>query len=426
MSTEMYDYFKPVSTSTEQTPTVSAMVQRRSLVTAEGVRYFYERMTEVCRVLSQYAQKELPENPAFHKFQSILCADGSDINKYYDPNDPSTLVKNSKGKGWNQYHLNAVADAVSGLFMNAVLQGKAETHETGALVQMIREMTFDYTTLLLADRGYGCLNLIETIRRKPNLECVIRVKEGWINETKNLPLEEFDKEIDIHVITTQRKEDKDRLKEGLAKYLSGKSKFGKYKTSQTWDYESEVDVKFRVVRFRLESGNWETLVTTLGEEYTAEDLKQLYHVRWNGVEMPFRHLKYDTHLAQMHSKLSNSEQQEIYARLTMHNVVSCLMNIAQLIEHEEAASIATASSTAVEDGEASASVQVQMPEKRTKYVYILDRHYATHVICDYFKNANNVCFDIINAIRRNKVPVRLGRSFERNMKSIGFRSFNYR
>ncbi len=36
--------------------------------------------------------------------------------------------------------------------------------------------------------------------------------------------------------------------------LSGKSPFGKYKTSQNWDYESEVDVTFRVVRFKLDSG----------------------------------------------------------------------------------------------------------------------------------------------------------------------------
>ena len=92
---------------------------------------------------------------------------------------------------------------------------------------MIQRLNLHGISLFMGDRGYGSLNLIETIRRKENLECLIRVKEGWIYETRNLPLEELDQVMTIHFVTTQRNEDKVRFNNGTTKYSSGKSMFGK-------------------------------------------------------------------------------------------------------------------------------------------------------------------------------------------------------
>ena len=105
---------------------------------------------------------------------------------------------------------------------------------------MIHSMEYEEPALFLGDRGYACLNLLETIIRKANLDCLIRCKEGWIKEVAALPMEELDQWMTIHVITTQTNYDKERVKKGEAKYLSGISRFGKDKVSQCWDYDNPV------------------------------------------------------------------------------------------------------------------------------------------------------------------------------------------
>lgn len=397
---EIYEYFK----YTPSHPSAPALIYARSKLKAEGVEYFFKRMTEVCQTIA--SQIKDPEVAKKH-FADLLAVDGSDINVFLDPN-ADTHVKGKKGtKGYNQYHLNTIYSIYNNMFMNAVLQPKQFVHETRAAASMIREMKFASKTLLTADRGYGSLNLLETVRRVENLECLFRVKEDWITEIKALPLAELDTIITIHVITTARKCDKERCKAGKAKYMSGESKFGKYKKSQTWDYESEVDVVFRVVRFQLSSGNWETLVTTLIDDvYSLEDFKELYHERWQ-IELGYRYLKWSTHLAQMHSKLDNSNRQEIYARLCMHNIVSCILKHAA-------------------ERDLMPEIVVKGEVKERKHTLILNRHFATHVICDFLKNSHVISFDIIEEICRHKSPVRKGRSFKRDMRAIGFYSFLYR
>ena len=67
-------------------------------------------------------------------------------------------------------------------------------------------------TILIGDRGYGAMNLIEHCNRKDGLDYLFRVKEDWISEVKALPMEEFDKEIHFQIRTTQTNEDKELYK----------------------------------------------------------------------------------------------------------------------------------------------------------------------------------------------------------------------
>lgn len=418
LNNEVYEYFKMNGLH----PSPEAMIQRRKALKSEGMEFFCKRITSVCQALTA----NMPATDEFATFHSILAADGSDINLVTNPNDEATYIKNKEGrKGWNQYHLNAIIDVRTQMFVNALLQPKPKLHETRAASTMIQSMSFKSRTLFLGDRGYSCLNLFETIRRKENLECVIRVKDGWIKETKELPMEDLDVNITVKVITTQRYQDKQRIKAGLVKYLSGASKFGKNKSSQVWDFESEVDVVIRIVRFKLSSGQWETLATTLPrEEFTVNDLKKLYFMRWKGIENAFRILKWDNHLAQIHSKLDNSARQEIFARLAMFNVVSCVCNAANYMEaHDESkkSEIKSDTDTTTTDG----NNALESPAKR-KHNQIINRHFATHLVCDFFRNKGAINVDVMETILRFKSPVRPGRSFVRNMHPIGCTPFIYR
>ena len=405
LNNELYEYFK----MKPEHPSVQAFVMRRGQITADCMEYLYKRVTEACKVFSMC----VPSTTVFPEFESIFGVDGSDVNIHLNPDDDETYIDGGKGgKGWNQFHLNAILDARVCMFVNALIQPKKKTHETQAVADMLREMVFNRLSLFLGDRGYGSLNLIETIRRKANLECVIRVKEDWIKEVKNLPLKELDKWLTIHVITTQRNEDKERIKRGEAKYLSGESVYGKNKTSKVWDFESEVDVTFRVVRFPLKSGGWETLVTTLDEEkYPVERLKELYFLRWGSIENSFRVLKWDNHLAQMHGKKKEFAKQEVWARLAMHNIVSCIVNIANEVERLV---------------KPQGNEVAQSKKKEQKHERVINRRFATHIVCDFLKNVDHIQFDVIQMILRHKEPVRPGRSFKRDMRAIGFAQFFYR
>lgn len=414
MNHEVYEYFK----MTPVHPSSPAMVNRRKLLKPEGVEYFMNEITVICESICSYLPKDKTRSQIASEFNAIYAGDGSGINVAYNSENEDTYVKGTTGqRGYNQYHLNCIRDDISGLISASVLQTISRLNETGAAAEMIQRLNLHGISLFMGDRGYGSLNLIETIRRKENLECLIRVKEGWINETRNLPLEELDQVMTIHVVTTQRNEDKVRFNNGTAKYLSGKSKFGKNKTSQTWNYESEVDVSFRVVRFRLDSGAWETLVTTLDREvYPLESLKELYFMRWSNIENAFRVLKWDNHLSQMHCRRDDFSRQEIFARIAMYNIVSCVIRIAECAE----ASIEMMKHAIDEDSEVKSENRVR------KHESLINRSFATHLICDFLRNPDSINFDMIEMILRFKVPVRKGRSYRRNLRTIPFVSFSYR
>jgi hypothetical protein len=415
MNSEVYEYFK----NRQDHPSASAMIQQRGKLSPDGVEYLMNRITALCRVICEQLPRNMGLEGAASRFGSILACDGSSINICLDPENQDTYVEGVNGKrGYNQYHLNSIRDAVNGLFIASKLQGVHSINEVSACVEMIRSLTIKGRTLFTADRGYGSLNLIETIRRKENLECLIRVKENWITEIRNLPLEEFDQVFTVHVVTTQRKCDKERFANGTAKYLSGESKFGKYKTSKTWDYDSECDVTFRVVRFQLKGGAWETLVTTLdAEEFSIEDLKELYFLRWGNIETSFRVLKWDNHLSQMHCKRDDFARQEIFARLAMYNLISCIICIAYSVE--EAAHVVNS----IIHGKDYCN---DKSGKENKYQLIINRRFATYLLCDFLKNPDSIQFDVIEMMLRFKSPVRKGRSYKRDLRTIGFRSFFYR
>ena len=73
----------------------------------------------------------------------------------------------------------------------------------------------------MGDRGYSALNLLEHIHRRPGLEYLIRVKNGWISELRSLPMADLDVDISFELRTTQRKEDLALYKQGKAKLLNG-------------------------------------------------------------------------------------------------------------------------------------------------------------------------------------------------------------
>ena len=255
----------------------------------------------------------------------------------------------------------------------------------------------------MADRGYAVLNLLEHIHRKPNLEYLIRTKNGWISEVKALPLKELDVDISFELRTTQRLEDLKAYKEGKAKLIYAPSKFGKEKKLEQWEFESPYRMKLRIVRFRIsntgnDANDYETIVTSLDRTaFPLEEIKCLYHLRW-GIETSFRELKYVIGLRHIHTKKDDVALQEIYARLIMYNFCECI-TMAVIIEQKDS----------------------------RKWVYQVNYTYAIYICKDYFRCRDPSPPDVISRISSEILPVRPGRQDLRKIsKRKDFVWFVYR
>ncbi len=61
-------------------------------------------------------------------------------------------------------------------------------------------------------------------------------------------------------------------------------------------------MSFRIVRFVLPSGDYETVMTNLsGADFPPEEIKSVYHMRW-GIETSFSALEYTVGLTNFHAK----------------------------------------------------------------------------------------------------------------------------
>ena len=136
-------------------------------------------------------------------------------------------------------------------------------------------------------------NLFAHLIEKENVDALCRVKndKGGLREIRNLPMQELDRDIEFEITTTQTRED--REKHRVLFQISNKSdKTNSSKTrNRRWDFQSPYTMKFRVVRFQLSSGEYETIATTLPRfVFSIQDIKDLYHMRW-GIETAFRDIK---------------------------------------------------------------------------------------------------------------------------------------
>ena len=84
------------------------------------------------------------------------------------------------------------------------------------------------------------------------------------------------------------------------------------------------DLPIRIVRFKISDTLSETILTNLArDDFSPQTIKELYKMRWK-VETSFKELKYNIGLASIHSKKQNLIHQEIYAKLTIYNVLAMI------------------------------------------------------------------------------------------------------
>ena len=367
---ELYDYFK-----NDDLMTSSAFVQQRSKLNPEVFKYLLDEFNKIS------------EDDKTYQGYKLYAIDGSDFNIATNPEGETyiTQCNQFETSGINQFHVNAMYDVLNKTYKDCIVQPRPKMHETKAAWQMIDRTDLE-KSIILADRGYGSFNLFEHINRKENVEYLIRVKNGWLNNFKDLPDDEFDINLSFELRNTQTNQDKKDYKAGKAKFLS---------TTSIWDYTLPYNFGFRVVRFKISDDTYETIITSLNRfEFPISKIKELYHLRW-GIETSFRELKYTIGLINFHAKKEEFILQEIYARLVIYNYCERITNSAVIKQ-----------------------------DKKRKHTYQVNFTMGMHICIDYFRNT--LAFDIIEMISKYILPVREGRTDKRKIKPKSVVYFLYR
>ena len=385
LTTELLKYFG----CTPNIATTSALVQQRGKIDASAFSSLFD-------LFVQKTNKDLCYK-GFH----LLAADGSDIQIPTNSNDPDSYFPDKEGQSaYNLLHLDAMYDLLRHTYTDAVLLGQRKANERSSLCDMVDRSSME-NVLVIADRGYEGFNLMAHIQEK-SWHFLIRIQDvlnsRGIAAGLNLPdTDEFDLYVDLS-LTTKKTNDVKKLAEN-------KNQYRILKNNRDFDYLPTTNRKhdptvffrlpFRIVRFQIADGVFETVVTNLDRcSFPASELKHLYNMRW-GIETSFRELKYTIGLLHFHAKKVEHIYQEVFARLIMYNFTELVTS------------------------------PVIIQKADCKYAYKANFSVAVHV-CRQFLLGNVSPPDVEALIRKHVSPIRPGRSRPRKMTVKHAVSFIYR
>ena len=385
LTTELLKYFG----CTPNIATTSALVQQRGKIDASAFSSLFD-------LFVQKTNKDLCYK-GFH----LLAADGSDIQIPTNSNDPDSYFPDKEGQSaYNLLHLDAMYDLLRHTYTDAVLLGQRKANERSSLCDMVDRSSME-NVLVIADRGYEGFNLMAHIQEK-SWHFLIRIQDvlnsRGIAAGLNLPdTDEFDLYVDLS-LTTKKTNDVKKLAEYKNQYriLTNNRDFDYLPTTnRKHDPTVFFRLPFRIVRFQIADGVFETVVTNLDRcSFPASELKHLYNMRW-GIETSFRELKYTIGLLHFHAKKVEYIYQEVFARLIMYNFTELVTS------------------------------PVIIQKADCKYAYKANFSVAVHV-CRQFLLGNVSPPNVEALIRKHVSPIRPGRSRPRKMTVKHAVSFIYR
>lgn len=287
------------------TATTSAFVQQRNKILPSAVEFLFHEFTQSYTDIKDY------------RGYRLLAIDGSDLHIATDSADTDTYFQSQPNtKGFNLLHLNAAYDLCNRLYVDAIVQPRRLCNEGKALATMVDRSPIKGATIVTADRGYESYNNFAHIERK-GWNYVIRVKDldssGILSGLRLPSSGEFD--LDVHLTLTKKQTKEVRTHPEIYKFVPSTSTFDFLDLHENLFYP----ISFRVVRFVLPSGAYETVITNLSSaDFPPDEIKSIYNMRW-GIETSFRALKYTVGLTNFHAKRQESITQEIFARMIMYN-----------------------------------------------------------------------------------------------------------
>ncbi|WP_143756592.1 IS4 family transposase [Clostridium pasteurianum] len=307
---------------------------------------------------------ECAELKLWNKYR-VCAIDGTTIEL---PN--TELLRNEFGYAKNQYAEVAIARASASCIFDVlnkfVITSKIDRYKTSerkTAIEMILEMKQDnklMKELMLFDRGYPSQELIAELI-KMNINFVMRLKNSTFRKKINAANQ--DQIIQI--------------------------KYNK----RIYDV--------RIIKFHLESGVEEVLVTNLFDEsITLSDFKKLYFMRW-GIEIKYDELKNRLEIENFTGTTKIAIEQDFYASIYLSNMIELARK------------------------DSDEFVAFQRKDKNNKYEYktnfnILIGSLKDKLIMMYLEESprkrNKIYKDIMEKVSRSDIPIRPDRQNSRIKK----------
>ena len=375
--------------------TESAFIQNRDKILPSAFRF----------ILKDIISQVNPENKSNEL--KLLAIDGSSLQIPTNSKDTDSYIqpirKSNKpqAQGHNELHLNSIYDLNTGYFEDLIIQKIHKIDEQKAFCYLVDErQEKPYSALIIADRGYSSWNDLAHVIQKQQY-FLIRAKEGYggIKQGLSLPSEdEYDCFFEINLCRGQTNEDKKRYKDkNHYRLLTNHTRFDFLpKKRQKNKPSQQYKLCFRVVRFKIGDGSYESILTNLPQaKYPITTIKSLYNKRW-GIETAYRSLKYTVGLSHLHCKSITGILQEIYAKVIIYNLAQALIS------------------------------EIVVSKKRNnKYLYKPNFSVAIHQEILLLRGETKLK-SVIRITSKNLIPIRPNRSFKRTKKARKFRSFQYR
>ena len=260
---ELLDHFG----CTPEAASAPAFVQQRAKLLPEAVETLFQRFAGAfCDHRTERGYR-------------LLSVDGSDVRIPTNPSDLDTYFPGSNGqKPFNLTKIGALYDLLNRTYADALVKGKAVANENKLLVEMVKRSEIREPVILMADRNFECWDTLAQLQNK-GWNYIIRIKGNkGIASGLDLPdSEEFDLQVNLALTRKQSKEVKELLKDrNHYRYIPTSVRFDLLDADTRFYHLS-----FRMVRFRLENGTLETLITNLDPvKFPPSDLKRLYAMRW--------------------------------------------------------------------------------------------------------------------------------------------------
>ena len=291
----------------------------------------------------------------------LTAVDGS---KTQMPDDP--VLRGYYGTlGKSGTAATAQASALYDVLNNILIDVQLEPVETDERVLALRHiealcsMTSFRKECILFDRGYASFELINTMKAR-GISFVMRVRRKF-----NLSIDQLS-EGDHSVILTKK------------------------------GYE---DIRVRVIKFMLPSGEEETLITDISDKRMGiSEFKELYFKRWP-IEIKYDEIKNKLAVENFSGRTLNAVRQDFFIAMYIANVI------------------------AVARWEAQVEVDDAREQKNNKYEYHVNVSHAVGVFKDRFILAllepnprlrRKKIGRILNLMSEHPAPTRPGRSFPRN------------
>ena len=382
---EWLDFFQ----LSPETPTVSALNQRRSQLKPEAFEAVFQLFTTSALNL---AMKDY--DPQYQ----YIAADGSTISFSSRPrfaSDEYYISEGHSASGFYSMHINAFYDLNTHIYTNALIQPAHQKDEFSAFCTLVDNhisMT-DRKTIFIGDRGYCSYNNMAHVIEKEQY-FLFRTKDknrkGLIGNFHFPDKNEFDITVNVTLTRSHRKSIK--IQDGFyRRYVDQAASFDyiKYGSDDTYN------LTFRIVRFAISKNTYECIVTNLPEKtFPAEKLREVYNSRWS-IESSFRKLKYTIGLSFYHSYKPDFIIQEIWAKLIAYNATEFLVNKAAL------------------------------SQGKCKYTYAVNFTLAAHICRIYLRLLTEIeSIDVITLLKKELIPVRPDRQFPR-LQTAHFRKPKY-